>query len=347
MALALAIGGLGGWLASWAQVPLAWMIGAMTATTAAAILGLPIAIPPVLRSVFVAILGVMLGSGFTPEILARLPEWGISILTLVVYTAVAGTAGMLYFRRVAGYDHTTAYFAGMPGGLSEMILVGSAFGGDGRIISLVHASRVLLVVLTLPFAFQIILGYEPGTRPPIGPALADIPLPDFALLAACGVLGYFGARLLRLPAAAVVGPMVLSAIVHLIGVTDDKPPEVIVALAQVVVGSAIGCRFAGTAPGLVVRTVAIASGGTVVLLVVALAFAIGLHAVTALPLPNLMLAYAPGGLAEMSLIAIALGFEAAFVASHHILRIFMIVVAAPLVFRALGWRLPPQQEHDP
>lgn len=346
MALALAIGGLGGWLANWAQVPLAWMIGAMTATTVASILGLPIAIPPVLRSVFVAILGVMLGSGFTPEIIDRLPEWGISILVLVVYTAVAGSAGMLYFRWVTGYDRTTAYFAGMPGGLSEMILVGSAFGGDARVISLVHASRVLFVVLTLPFAFQLLLGYEPESRPEIGPALTEIPLVDLALLTASGVVGYFGARLLKLPAAAVVGPMVLSAIVHLAGVTDDKPPEVIVAIAQVVVGTAIGCRFAGTAPAFVVRTVVKASGGTVVLLAVALLFAVGLNAATDLPLPNLMLAYAPGGLAEMSLIAIALGFEAAFVASHHILRIFMIVVAAPLVFRALGWRMNPRPEEE-
>ncbi len=47
----------------------------------------------------------------------------------------------------------------------------------------------------------------------------------------------------------------------------------------------------------------------------------------------LSLAFAPGGLAEMSLIAIAINADAAFVATHHVVRIFLIVVLAPLAFR--------------
>jgi hypothetical protein len=49
-----------------------------------------------------------------------------------------------------------------------------------------------------------------------------------------------------------------------------------------------------------------------------------------------VLAFSPGGLAEMSLIALALGVETAFVATHHVARIGMIVIVAPLLFRKLG-----------
>src|SRR5918992_591771 len=118
--LALAIGAAGGWAAYAVELPLAWMIGAMVATTVAAILGLPIALPTGLRSMMVAVLGLMLGSGFSPALLDRF----------------------------AGYDPVTAYFSAMPGGLSEMILVGSEMGGDVRVISLTHGFRILLVVLT-------------------------------------------------------------------------------------------------------------------------------------------------------------------------------------------------------
>ena len=163
-ALALTIGALGGLLANWLDVPLAWMIGAMVATTLAASLGVPLDMPRPLRHVMVAVLGVMLGSGFTPEILPQLSEWGVSLVALVIYSAVAGALGMVYFQRCAGYDRTTAFFSAMPGGLSEMILVGGAMGGDARIISLTHASRILLVVTTLPIAFQLLLGYEPAAR---------------------------------------------------------------------------------------------------------------------------------------------------------------------------------------
>jgi uncharacterized membrane protein AbrB (regulator of aidB expression) len=74
---ALALGGLGGALAAWAQLPLAWMIGAMLATTAGAMAGLPIAVPTALRNLFVVVLGVMLGSSFTPAILDQLGDWAV------------------------------------------------------------------------------------------------------------------------------------------------------------------------------------------------------------------------------------------------------------------------------
>ncbi|WP_163069368.1 AbrB family transcriptional regulator, partial [Acinetobacter baumannii] len=48
---------------------------------------------------------------------------------------------------------------------------------------------------------------------------------------------------------------------------------------------------------------------------------------------TLALAYSPGGLAEMSLIAVALHAEVGFVAAHHIIRVFLIMISAPLVFR--------------
>ena len=51
----------------------------------------------------------------------------------------------------------------------------------------------------------------------------------------------------------------------------------------------------------------------------------------------LILALAPGGVAEMSLIALALDVDTAFIATMHIVRIVLIVSLAPLIFRLLGW----------
>ncbi len=64
----------------------------------------------------------------------------------------------------------------------------------------------------------------------------------------------------------------------------------------------------------------------------------GLTQITGLPAVALMLAFSPGGLAEMSLIAIAIGADAAFVATHHVVRIFLIVVIAPLAFKLMRRR---------
>ena len=341
-ALALAIGTAGGAVANALSVPLAWMIGSMVASTIAAGLNAPVAMPRPLRHVMVAVLGVMLGSGFTPDLLPRLSEWSVSLLALAVYSAAAGAAGMIYFRFCAGYDRTTAFFAAMPGGLSEMILVGGALGGDARIISLTHAARVLFVVSALPLAFQLLLGYEPAARAAASTAgwLGDLSAREAALLAGCGVFGFLGAHLLRLPAAAIIGPMILSAALHMTGISEARPPDLLIAIAQVVIGTSVGCRFAGVSGRLIVRSLGFAAGSTAILLTTTALFALAVHGLTDLPIAGLVLAYAPGGLAEMSLIALVLSIETAFVATHHMLRILLIVVLAPVVFKRLGGRAP-------
>lgn len=341
MAMALVLGAAGGLIATRVHLPLPWMIGAMVATTAGSLLGLPLAMSMRVRSVMVAVLGVMLGSAFRPDMLGRMAEWSISLAGLAVYAAAAGGAAWLYFHKLCGYDRVTAYFAAMPGGLSEMVLVGTAMGGDTRIISLSQSSRLLLVVLILPFGFRLFMGYDPALRPAAGLPLLDVAPNDLMVLAACGVVGYFGASAIRMPAAAVVGPMILSAIVHLAGWSQARPPFELVAAAQVVVGTAIGCRFSGSSLRMIGRALAAGLGGTAILLGINVAFAAGLHAALDLPAKALVLAYSPGGLAEMSLIAIAIGSDAAFVAMHHIARIFLIVVLAPLTFRLLA-RLRPK-----
>src|SRR3546814_19510901 len=49
-----------------------------------------------------------------------------------------------------------------------------------------------------------------------------------------------------MPASRLIGPMVVSAAVHLAGFSEAKPPPQNVAIAQVVMGAALGTSFAGT-----------------------------------------------------------------------------------------------------
>lgn len=336
MLLALAIGAGGGLLFAWARLPLPWMMGAMVATTIASVAGANIRIDHRLRTVMICVLGVMLGSAFKPQLLDQIGEWALSIAGLLVYAVVAGGLVTWYFRKAAGYDAVTSYFASSPGGLNEMVIVGREMGGDDRVIALTHSARILLVVMTLPFLFQLFTDYTPapGLLPQGGGGL-DMPVRDWLLLGASGVIGAVVARRLKVPAAVLIGPMMLSAAIHVSGATQATPPSLLVAIAQVVMGTGIGCRFAGTAVRDILRIVGISVGSTVILLVLGVLFGLGLERITGVPWFVLVLAYAPGGLAEMSLVALALGRDVAFVATHHIFRIGFIVVLAPLAFRLM------------
>ena len=120
----------------------------------------------------------------------------------------------------------------------------------------------------------------------------------------------------------------------------DVPVE-IVAGAQVVLGVTIGARFLGTPPREILRILALSVGSTVILLALTLAFAVVVGRVMGLGTVPLLLAYSPGGLAEMSLVAIAVQTEVAFVAAHHVIRIVIVMACAAPVFALLArgrWR---------
>ncbi len=346
IALTLLLGGAGGTIFYYLKMPLPWMIGALCVTTVATLAGAPLKMPMHLRDPMIAILGVMLGSAFTPEIASRIPEWWITVAAMAVYLAIVGGILFLYFRKIGGFDPVTAYFSAAPGGLTEMILVGGSMGGDERRIALIHAARVLLVVIALPFGFVIFTGYERPAATPGGVALIDFPLQDVFILGGCAVLGVIGARALRIPAARITGPMVLSAIVHLLGWSETSPPVELVAAAQIVIGCAIGARFVGVPLAQVTRAIVLSLGSTAILVAVGIGFAFLLQPLTDASVEAVILAFAPGGLAEMSLIALALGIEAAFVASHHIIRIAMIVIVAPAVFRGIDRRRRRDRPND-
>jgi membrane AbrB-like protein len=335
--LGLVLGAIGGFTFYLLHMPLPWMLGAMAFTTVAAVSGVRISLMPRVRMIFVSVLGIMLGSQFSPAILDHVQYWMISFLWLGLYVVVATWTVRWYYLRVAKYDPVTAYFAAAPGGLSEMILAGSAFGGDEARISLAHGARILVAVFVLSFGYRWFGGYAPPSANPLA-SQSPLELIDIFWLALAGILGYLGARLIRLPAHALVGPMIFSAGLHLAGITASKPPQELVTLAQIVIGSMIGARFTGLAFGLVLRGILLAIGATALLLILAGAFGYAVAWTAGLPFASTMLAFAPGGLAEMSLIALALGIDSAYVSSHHVVRIFMIIVAAPLVFRLLGGR---------
>lgn len=330
--LALAIGMAGALVFLHFRLPLAWMLGSMTACTIASLLGARIEAPAVAVPVMTIIVGVMLGSGFSPGLLAQIPYWLVPLAGLVVSLVLGGLVCVLYLRFVVGLNLPDAFFAGMPGGLVEMVLMGEQYGANGRTVALIHSSRILLVVLTLPFFVQFVSGI-PLTKPQLnGASIFSTPWQSYAFLIGTGLAGLLVSRLLRLRAKYLLGPMFVSAAVHLSGLSDFKPPIELLNLAQLVLGSAIGCRFSGMPRREVLRLLAYSIGFTVVLLAVTAGAAMAVSRISSFDFLPLLLAYAPGGLTEMSLISLALQAEVAFVATHHIFRVFLVTIGAAFLF---------------
>jgi uncharacterized protein len=343
VAAALAIGAVGGYVFAYLRLPLPWMLGSMAACTIAALLRAPISSParPVVAPMTM-IVGVILGTAFSPETLSHLSLWIAPLGGLVASVMISALTCITYFRYVVGFDFKTAYFAGMPGGLVEMVTLGQQSGADTRSIALVHSSRILFVVFTLPFVFQALSGVRISMPMPSGPVHAGIG----SLLQACvwllvvAAVGTAIAYVLRLRAPFLLGPMILSAGLHVFGWSTFAAPPGVLNIAQWVLGTSIGCRFVGIPSREVLRVLAYSMGSTVILFMVTAGVAIVVSRFSQFGAIPLTLAYAPGGLTEMSLMAISLQMEVAFVAANHVLRVVMVTVGAglllPLVARRHG-----------
>lgn len=333
--LALAVGAAGGALFFWLRMPLAWMLGAMTGTALLALFGGRPEVVTWLRSGLIMVLGVLLGSSFTPELVGHLRDWADSFGMLLVYLPLLSLLGYAVFRYIGRLDPTTSYFSGMPGGLSEMVTVGTEEGGDTAVISLLHAIRVFTVVMLIPFYFR----YAEGLVVPSGVAVlgpTHLTWLDALLLLLCIGVGGPLAGWLRLPASQLLGPMLFSAGIHLGGLTDGKPPAELVAIAQIGVGAALGCRFAGLKWSRVARIVLLSLLATALMLTAAILMSKLIESFAGISAAGALLAFAPGGLAEMSLVALGLGIDTAYVATMHIVRVIIVVIIAPLAWKAIS-----------
>jgi membrane AbrB-like protein len=127
-----------------------------------------------------------------------------------------------------------------------------------------------------------------------------------AVLLAAGGLGVWLGRLVGLPAAIMTGPILLSAVAHAAGLVHGVPPAWLVGLTQVVVGCGLGARFAGADRAMLWRASRLAVINAGVALAIAFGFASVLAPWVDEPTEAVFLAFAPGGLAEMRLIALSL-----------------------------------------
>jgi len=167
MLSALGFGTLGGTAFYLADLPLPWMLGALCLAMAAAVAGAPVAFPARLRPPTVAVIGVMLGSGFTPEVLALGRQWIVSLGVLAVYLLIVGALVVPFYRIFARTDWRTAFLAGLPGGPNEMVDLGEEKGADVRVIILAHSLRIVVTIALIALWFRVIEGHAFGAPPPI------------------------------------------------------------------------------------------------------------------------------------------------------------------------------------
>ncbi|MFL1583571.1 AbrB family transcriptional regulator [Stutzerimonas stutzeri] len=320
------IGAFGGWLASLANWPLPWMVGSLLAVIAVRCSGWLVSEVPRGRQVGQWIVASAIGLHFTGEVMREvLAHFGV-ILAGAVGTLLLGLIGIFILLR-SGSDRATAFFASMPGGASEMVVLANRHQAEAASVAAAHSLRLLLVVLIVPALFT--WGLPTVAAPPAAP----VSWPWLAvLLPAGGLLALFWKRLGQ-PNPWMLGPLTACALASVAFDLHIGLPGWAGALGQWLIGCSLACHFDRpffrSAPAFLLRILLF----TLLAMLVAAALGGALGWLTALDEVSLMLGMMPGGITELCLTAEALQLSVALVTAVQVLRLFLVMFLAEPLFR--------------
>jgi len=347
LAETLAIAAAGGAALGLIGVPAGWLSGSILAVAGASLAGRPMLIPTLLMRAIFVLIGISLGAVVTPETLHGMATYPVSIAVLILAMALISIGGAGYLRLIHRWGNVDAYLAAAPGGMSQVLALGAELGGDLRAIAIVQSIRVVVIAVGLPAGLSM-LGLVGHAPPRVTGALSIGVLDELAILVAASTVVAIIAYRIRFPGGLLFGAMLTSAVLHGSGLIHAVMPWWAVNTAMVAMGAITGSRFANTPLRMLLSFVGAAFGSFAVAVTIAAAFAAVLISVLSLRVGEVMIAFAPGAVDAMMLLALALNLDPVYVGAHHLTRIFFVSLTMPLVARRTARSLkirsePPKQ----
>ncbi|MGC3964664.1 MAG: AbrB family transcriptional regulator [Rhodocyclaceae bacterium] len=320
----LIVGAAGGAFLNLLGMPAGWLCGAMLAVAAVSLGGLPTRMPHALRDATFIVLGTSMGSSLTPDTLHDIQLWPMSLVILMCSVVASMFIGTQYLRRVYGWDRATAQLSAVPGALSAVLALASGTTANLPAVALSQTLRQLVLVSLIP----LILLFGHNDLKPSTMHIAT--LTDAAIMLACGAAGSMLLTRLRVPGAKLVGAMLVSSLLHAGGWVSGRLDPMLLTAAFVCTGAVIGSRFAGTRIELLLATIRPALGSIFAAIGISAIFAVLCQMLLDLPFAEIWLAYAPGGVEAMTIMAFALNLDPSYVSTHHVIRLLLLMLASPL-----------------
>ena len=317
------------------HTPLPWMIGPMVAIAAVRIGGVRVTAPRGGRQAGQWIIGTALGLYFTPAVVERV---GAIVWLLVVGALFAIALGYVcgyLLSTLGGTDRTTAVFASVPGGAAEMTVLSERFGARVDQVAAAQSLRILIVVVTIP---SIYAALKLHGADPFLPGASEVRWPALAALLAATAAGGFAMQRLDAPNAFVLGALAVAIPLTAGEFTASAVPRWLIDAAQLLLGCALGSRFNRSFLKRAPRFVGAVTISVVVAMILSALFAFALASITGIHPATLVLATAPGGIAEMAVTAKVLELGVPLVTAFHVTRVVLLLACTGPLFAWLSQR---------
>ena len=293
-------------------------------------------VPGVAATAAQAVVGVAMGSLVDLETLRTVAGHWLPVLAVTVATLALSLGAGLLLRLQRGISPVTGAFSMIAGGASGIIVMARELGADERMVAVLQYLRVLLIVVLMPVVATVAYGASTGggdAAPAEGAAGWPVGL---LFTVGCCVVGLVVGRLVRLPVAALLGPMVAAAVVDLTGVgRGAEVPGLVASAAFLLIGLQVGLSFTRESLQTIGRALPVALAVIVGLIVTSAGLGAVLSAATGVSALDGYLATTPGGLYAVLATASDLGADVTFVLSVQVLRLFVMLLSAPLLARWL------------
>jgi membrane AbrB-like protein len=332
----LVVGVAAGVVLSLLDVPSAPLFGGLVAGLARALLGRTrLTLPRPVGTGAQAVIGVSIGALVQTDTLGTIAEHWLPVLLVTVATLLVSLVAGQLMRLQRGISPVTGAFSMIAGGASGITAMARHLGADEQVVAVLQYLRVLLIVVAMPIVATTVYGASSagGTAPaddgPGWPA-------GLLFTTGCVVVGVLLGRATRIPVGALLGPMAVAAALDLTGVSQGADvPALVAAAGFLALGLQVGLGFTRASLRLVGRALPLA----MVLIVGAVAACAGLGVVlshaTGVTLLDGYLATTPGGLYAVLATATGSGADATFVLAVQVLRLFVMLLSAPLLARLL------------
>lgn len=323
------VAAVGGTLAGATGLPAGWLWGAFLSTMLGALVHRPLLVPKSVTTATFVFLGGMLGGAVTPETLGLMGKWPLSLVLLSIAMVAITWAVAVYLRYVHGWDPLSAMFASAPGALSQSLALAASTGANVKSVVMVQAVRILVYTAGLPAVLgAAVSGTAPAPVPAVFTSASWIEL--LVLFAACASCSALAVRL-RVPGAYIVGSMLMSGVLHGGGWIHVMPPNWLANAFFLLLGAMVGTRFVGVDVRMMRSMAGAAMGALAVGTVVAFGLAYVAAQLLAIRTTDMFLAYVPGGLEAMTILAFALKLDPAFVGAHHLARYIILTALLPVL----------------
>lgn len=330
----LAIGFIGAAVAFYAELPAAALIGSAVAVSLASLGNLTSTIPIGFRAIAFSIIGSSLGSSLTRDFVSQAIHWPLSllILTICVFTIMISCSFVLI--RIFNQSAETAVLATSPGALGYTISIALEGVGDVRSIIVLQSVRLLLIITCLPFVLEYFWGGGGGSA--AGTAVEPMPGGAFIVIFLVTlVLGRVLERF-KVPASYLLVGTVVSGAAHVLGLVDGRPSSMILFIGFSITGTVVGARFSTISMAELKKLLKASLLVVFLSTFIAAVFAILVASLLSMSYGQVFVAFAPGGVEAMAAMALALHYDPAFVAVHHIYRILLLIFSLPLFLKIIN-----------